>query len=241
MYASPKLSLKPSELIRRQCAATFMYDPVAINNRAHHRRRDAHVGQRLPAPRRHVARVAGGQRRPVRRRQPGQTSTPSSAATRPRSSASTSTSSPSSPARPRVVHGRERPRRDRDDAARTRRAPRGLGPRLLVPVRRPRRLERGGDRAAERAVSGGVLRGRRRADDRRRPGGRRSRPAAVCQRLGVTGVAAVLADRAGLGFAGRTDLASPGSVSTRFRRLDRRVYSPLCLALAAGALSSRRR
>ena len=34
MYASPKLSLKPSELIRRQCAATFMYDPVAINNRA---------------------------------------------------------------------------------------------------------------------------------------------------------------------------------------------------------------
>ena len=32
--AKPKLSLKPSELIRRQCAATFMYDPVAINNRA---------------------------------------------------------------------------------------------------------------------------------------------------------------------------------------------------------------
>jgi predicted TIM-barrel fold metal-dependent hydrolase len=33
MYARPKLSLKPSELIRRQCHATFMYDPVAINNR----------------------------------------------------------------------------------------------------------------------------------------------------------------------------------------------------------------
>ena len=61
------------------------------------------------------------------------------------------------------------------------------------------------------------------------------------QRLGVTSVAAVLATRAALGFAGRTDLASPGSVSTRFRRLDRRVYSPLCLALAAGAFSSRRR
>ena len=60
------------------------------------------------------------------------------------------------------------------------------------------------------------------------------------QRLGVTGVATVLAMRAGLGFAGRTDLASPGSVSARFRRLDRRIYSPLCLALAAGALSSRR-
>lgn len=60
------------------------------------------------------------------------------------------------------------------------------------------------------------------------------------QRLGVAGVATVLASRAALGFAGRTDLASPGSSSTRFRRLDRRVYSPLCLALAAGALSSRR-
>jgi predicted TIM-barrel fold metal-dependent hydrolase len=33
MYAKPKLSLKPSELIRRQGHATFMYDPVAINNR----------------------------------------------------------------------------------------------------------------------------------------------------------------------------------------------------------------
>jgi predicted TIM-barrel fold metal-dependent hydrolase len=33
-FAQPKLSLKPSELIRRQAKATFMYDPVAINNRA---------------------------------------------------------------------------------------------------------------------------------------------------------------------------------------------------------------
>jgi len=33
MYARPKLSLKPSELIRRQGHATFMFDPVAINNR----------------------------------------------------------------------------------------------------------------------------------------------------------------------------------------------------------------
>jgi predicted TIM-barrel fold metal-dependent hydrolase len=33
MFARPKLSLKPSELIRRQCHATFMYDPIAINNR----------------------------------------------------------------------------------------------------------------------------------------------------------------------------------------------------------------
>lgn len=61
------------------------------------------------------------------------------------------------------------------------------------------------------------------------------------QRLGVTGVGVVLASRAGLGFSGRTDAVSPGSVSTRFRRLDRRVYSPLCLALAAGAVTSRSR
>ncbi|MFF3128447.1 hypothetical protein ACFVRD_40665 [Streptomyces sp. NPDC057908] len=40
---------------------------------------------------------------------------------------------------------------------------------------------------------------------------------------------------------GRTDLLSPGSVSARFRRLDRLVYSPLCVALAAStAITSRR-
>jgi hypothetical protein len=71
------------------------------------------------------------------------------------------------------------------------------------------------------------------ADVPRLPGGVR--------RLGVTGVGLVLATRAGLGFAGTTDAVSPGSVSPRFRRLDRRVYSPLCLALAAGAIASRRR
>jgi predicted TIM-barrel fold metal-dependent hydrolase len=32
-FAQPKLSLRPSELLRRQAHATFMYDPVAINNR----------------------------------------------------------------------------------------------------------------------------------------------------------------------------------------------------------------
>jgi hypothetical protein len=60
------------------------------------------------------------------------------------------------------------------------------------------------------------------------------------QRVGVIGVALVLAVRAALGFSGRTDAVSPGSASPRFRRLDRRLYSPLCLALAAGALNSRR-
>jgi predicted TIM-barrel fold metal-dependent hydrolase len=33
MWARPKLSMLPSELIRRQCSATFMNDPVALNNR----------------------------------------------------------------------------------------------------------------------------------------------------------------------------------------------------------------
>ena len=33
MYAQPKLSLKPSELLQRQAHATFMFDPVAVNNR----------------------------------------------------------------------------------------------------------------------------------------------------------------------------------------------------------------
>jgi Protein of unknown function (DUF3995) len=52
------------------------------------------------------------------------------------------------------------------------------------------------------------------------------------RRTGAAGAAAVLAVRGGLGLAGRTDLIAPGSVSARFRRLDRAVYSPLCLLLA---------
>jgi len=38
--------------------------------------------------------------------------------------------------------------------------------------------------------------------------------------------------RGALGIAGHTDVLSPGSTSRRFRELDRRVYSPVCLALA---------
>lgn len=34
MFRKTSLSLKPSELIRRQCHATFMNDPVAVNNRS---------------------------------------------------------------------------------------------------------------------------------------------------------------------------------------------------------------
>jgi hypothetical protein len=60
------------------------------------------------------------------------------------------------------------------------------------------------------------------------PGG--SRPAV--RRLGTGTVVAVLAGRGALGLAGRIRLVSPASTSARFARLDRRVYSPLCLALA---------
>jgi hypothetical protein len=62
------------------------------------------------------------------------------------------------------------------------------------------------------------------------------RRAPALSRIGSAGVVAVLATRGGVGLAGRTDLVSPASVTERFRRLDRRVYSPFCLVLAAMAL-----
>jgi Protein of unknown function (DUF3995) len=52
-------------------------------------------------------------------------------------------------------------------------------------------------------------------------------------RLGTCGVAVVLASRGALGLTGQTRVISPASGSERFLRLDRRVYSPTCLALAA--------
>jgi hypothetical protein len=60
------------------------------------------------------------------------------------------------------------------------------------------------------------------------------------RRTGVATVAAALGTRAALGFSGRTEMVSPGSVSPRFMQMDKRVYSPLCLALAVGAVSSLR-
>jgi hypothetical protein len=60
------------------------------------------------------------------------------------------------------------------------------------------------------------------------------------RRVTVVGVAATLATRAAVGFAGRTDALVPGSDSVRFRRNDRRVLSPLCAALATGAVMSLR-
>ncbi len=64
----------------------------------------------------------------------------------------------------------------------------------------------------------------------------RPRRAPWLRRTGAGTVVAVLATRGAFGLAGRTDALVPGSSSARFRRLDRRYYSPLCLALAAGAL-----
>jgi Protein of unknown function (DUF3995) len=58
------------------------------------------------------------------------------------------------------------------------------------------------------------------------------------RRVGLVGVAGVLGLRGVLGLIGRTDVVSPGSASDRFRRLDRRIYSPLCLSLAAGAIAA---
>ncbi len=60
-----------------------------------------------------------------------------------------------------------------------------------------------------------------------------SRPALV--RAGRGGVALALGGRAALGLTGHTDLVAPGELTDRFRRWDRRLYTPLCLALAAGA------
>jgi hypothetical protein len=41
-----------------------------------------------------------------------------------------------------------------------------------------------------------------------------------------------------LGMLGRTDVVSPGSSSPRFRAMDRRLYSPICLTLALLAAPS---
>ncbi len=60
------------------------------------------------------------------------------------------------------------------------------------------------------------------------------------RRLCLAAMAGVFGVRGALGFAARTDLVSPESDSARFRRLDRLVYSPLCIFLAAGSLAARR-
>jgi hypothetical protein len=64
----------------------------------------------------------------------------------------------------------------------------------------------------------------------------RTRPG--ISRAGAAGVVAALATRGAFGLAGRTDVLVPGATAARFRALDRRVYSPLSLALALAALPS---
>lgn len=59
------------------------------------------------------------------------------------------------------------------------------------------------------------------------------------RRVGVAGVATVLGVRGALGVLGQTQRAVPWTPSAQFVRLDRRVYGPLCLALAAGSAASR--
>jgi hypothetical protein len=68
------------------------------------------------------------------------------------------------------------------------------------------------------------------------------RPRSACraQRAGAVGVVSALLVRGVLGIAGRTDLVSPGSSSPRFRALDRKLYSPLCLTIAALAAPAAR-
>lgn len=65
-------------------------------------------------------------------------------------------------------------------------------------------------------------------------------PRSRIRRLGVCTVAIALGSRAALGFSGKTDVVSPGSISAKFKRMDKRVFSPLCLALAVGAAGSLR-
>ena len=57
-------------------------------------------------------------------------------------------------------------------------------------------------------------------------------------RTGAAVVAVVLTTRAVFGFAGRTDLLVPGSDSVRFRRLDRRLFAPICALIGTGAATA---
>jgi hypothetical protein len=52
------------------------------------------------------------------------------------------------------------------------------------------------------------------------------------RRAAVVAIATALAARGALGLTGHTRLVSPNSTGMRFQRLDRRIYSPLCLTLA---------
>lgn len=64
-----------------------------------------------------------------------------------------------------------------------------------------------------------------------------ARTGAPLPRAGAAVVVTAFAGRAVLGFTGATALVAPGgTTSARFRRLDRRVYAPLCAAIALASL-----
>ena len=67
-------------------------------------------------------------------------------------------------------------------------------------------------------------------------GAGRPRRAPRLSRGGARTVSGVLATRGAFGIAGRTDLLASGASSEGFRSMDRRVYSPVCLTLAALSL-----
>lgn len=62
--------------------------------------------------------------------------------------------------------------------------------------------------------------------------------AATPRRIGVAALASVLALRGALGVLGRTGSIVPWTPSDRFTSMDRRLYGPLCLILAAGCAQS---
>jgi hypothetical protein len=66
------------------------------------------------------------------------------------------------------------------------------------------------------------------------------RPRTGLHRVALHVVSSTFAARAAVGFAGRTDVLVPGSSSPQFRRNDRRVFSPLCAAIAVGMWASNR-
>ena len=64
-----------------------------------------------------------------------------------------------------------------------------------------------------------------------------ARTGAPVLRAGAGVVTAAFAARAVMGITGATAFLAPGGTTTeRFRRLDRRVYSPLCAAIALASL-----
>lgn len=58
------------------------------------------------------------------------------------------------------------------------------------------------------------------------------------RRLALQVISTTLATRGIAGALGRTSALSPGSDSPTFTRLDKRIYSPVCLWLAAGVRRS---